>query len=118
MLTLSGSGLLRDVRPEPAEDGCLEGVSILLDAQDVGLPSTGVVTVHLHWFCGEDEAAMWLELARWGLPPRCWFSGVGPLIDADQVTDERASGPYFDLVARMVALDVMAMRRVGAKGGE
>jgi hypothetical protein len=116
MLTLSGSGLLRDVRPEPAENGAVEGVGILLDAQDVDLPGTGTATVHLHWFCGEDQAAVWLELARWDPPPRCWFSGMGPLIDADQATDPRASGPYFDLVARMVSLDAMVVGRMRGAG--
>ncbi|UEJ81499.1 hypothetical protein Bra3105_11670 [Brachybacterium halotolerans subsp. kimchii] len=117
MLSLSGSGLLRDVHSEPTDDPEMVGVSILLDAHDVGLPDAGTATVLLHWFCGEEESAVWLELARWDPPPRVWFSGMGPLIEGEHVSVPRVDGALFDLVARMVALDAMVVRRGEATGG-
>lgn len=61
MLSLSGRGRVQDVRPDVDDDGDLEGVGVIVEADDVHLPSAGV-RIYLHWLCGDESARAWMGL--------------------------------------------------------
>lgn len=106
MLTLSGSGRLRDVRPEPDDDGELQGVGVIVDAENVHFPRSRNLPVYLHWMCGEDEAQAWIDLLEGAPGTLCYFSGVGPLVEDAEIMGDDV--PFFEVMAHFVAPSVLA----------
>lgn len=108
MLSLSGRGRLLEVRLDHDDDDELQGVGMVVQADDVHLPMSRGVRVYLHWMCGEAAARGWVELHRKAPGSVCYFSGVGPLVENATLIGDDV--PFFEMMANFVAPDILSAR--------